>query len=471
MKTSLKKYILAVALTASAGTMMAQELNSAYFVDDFKYRHDMNAAFGNDQTYIAIHALGNLNVRLQGSLGVGDVLFKNPDFGIKEGAKKTTTFMHPGISASDALSGIDKDGNNLIFDMDIPIVSVGFKSFGGYNTIELKDRSHIAVQLPYSLFDFAKNMSNKQYSFDDLGARGWTYVELGFGHSRQIMDNLRVGAKVKFLFGGAYADLSMDDMQANLEGDKWILRGKAKAELNMKGAKFKSEQKDYKGRTGYYNQVNGLDTDNLGLAGFGLGLDLGAVYEFKDFALDWLDGTKVSLALNDLGFISWNNSMVAESSGDPFEFTGFKMKYENGSFENGGDNIGDDLADFAHLEDKGEGSGKTTALAATMRLGVEYPLPVYDKVTFGLLGTHRFDGDYSWTEGRLSANYKPLTWLDGGINMAVTSFCTTMGWVLNVHPKGMNVFMGMDHMVGKTGASSVPLDSNVSFNFGLNVAF
>ena len=471
MKTSLKKYILAVALTASAGTMMAQELNSAYFTEDFKYRHDMNAAFGNDQTYIAIPALGNLNVKLQGSLGVGDVLFKNPDFGIKEGAKKTTTFLHPGISASDALSGIDKDGNNLIFDMDIPIVSVGFKGFGGYNTIELKDRTHFAVQLPYSLFDFAKNMSNKTYSFDDLGARGWTYVELGFGHSRQIMDNLRVGAKLKFLFGGAYADLSMDGMQANLEGDKWILRGKAKAELNMKGAKFKSEQKEYKGRTGYYNQINGLDTDNLGLAGFGLGLDLGAVYEFKDFALDWLDGTKVSLSLNDLGFISWDNAILAESSGDPFEFTGFKMKYENGSFENGGDDIGDDLADFAHLEDKGDVSGKTTALAATMRLGVEYPLPVYDKVTFGLLGTHRFDGDYSWTEGRLSANYKPLTWLDGGINMAVTSFCTTMGWVLNVHPKGMNVFMGMDHMIGKTGASSIPLDSNVSFNFGLNVAF
>lgn len=473
MKTSLKKYILAAALTASAGTMMAQDLNSAYFTDDFKYRHDMNAAFGNNQNYIALPVLGNLNVKLQGSLGVGDVLFKNPDFGnpMYPDAKKTTTFMHPRISADEALSGIDKDGNSVIFDMDLPIVSVGFKGFGGYNTIELKDRTHFAVSLPYSLFDFAKNMSNKTYSFDDLGARGWTYVELGFGHSRQIMDNLRVGAKVKFLFGGAYADLSMDGMQANMEGDKWILSGKAKAELNMKGGKFKSEQKEYKGKPGFYNQVNGIDTDNLGLGGFGLGLDLGAVYEFKDFALDWLDGTKVSLSLNDLGFISWNNTMLAESSGNPFEFNGFKMKYEDGSFENNGDDIKDDLADFAHLEDKGDTSGKTTALAATMRLGVEYPLPVYDKVTFGLLGTHRFDGDYSWTEGRLSANYKPLTWLDGGINMAVTSFCTTMGWVLNVHPKGMNVFMGMDHMVGKTGASSVPLDSNVSFNFGLNVAF
>ena len=29
----------------------------------------------------------------------------------------------------------------------------------------------------------------------------------------------------------------------------------------------------------------------------------------------------------------------------------------------------------------------------------------------------------------------------------------------------------MDHMVGKTGASSIPLDSNVSFNLGMNIAF
>ena len=57
MKTSFRKYILAAALTASAGTMMAQDLNSAYFIDDFKYRHDMNAAFGNDQTYIDIPAV------------------------------------------------------------------------------------------------------------------------------------------------------------------------------------------------------------------------------------------------------------------------------------------------------------------------------------------------------------------------------------------------------------------------------
>ena len=472
MKTSFRKYILTVALMASAGTMTAQDLNSAYFTQDFKYRHDMNAAFGNDQGYVAIPVLGNFNVKLQGSFGVGDVLFKNPYYGNPQypDAKKTATFMHPGISADEALSGFDKNGNSLIFDMDVPILSIGFKGFGGYNTIELKERNHFALSLPYSFFDFAKNMSNKNYTFDDLGVRGWAYAELALGHSHQINKNLRVGAKVKALLGGAYADLSMNDVQANMTGNTWTISGKAVAELNMKGAKFKSEAKEYKGKPGTYNQINDIDIDGAGLGGFGLALDLGGVYEFKDMA-EGLDGMKVSVSVADLGFINWSNTMLAESPGTPFTFSGFKMRYEDGSFENGGDDIQDDLSDFAHLEDKGDIGGKTKALAATARIGVEYPLPVYNKLSFGLLGTHRFDGIYSWTEGRLSANWAPMKWLDGGVNVALTSFCTTMGWVLNIHPVGMNLFVGMDHTIGKTGASMVPLDSNVSLNFGMNVAF
>ncbi len=475
MKTSFRKYMLAAALTASAGTLMAQDLNSGYFTEDFKYRHDMNAAYGNDQGYVAIPILGNFNMRVQGSFGIGDVLFKNPDYGVKPGAKKTTTLLHPDISYSEAMSGLDKDGNNLMLDLDLPIISVGFKGIGGYNTIELKERTHFGVSMPYSFFDFAKSMSNKEYTFDDMGLRGWSYAELALGHSRKIFDNLRVGAKVKLLIGAAYADMSMEGMKAKLsDTGKWTLEGKAKAELNMKGAKFKTEQKEYKATPGkYYNEVNGLDNDGAGVGGFGLGLDLGGIYEFKDCSVEWLNGLKVSAAIADLGFISWSETMLAESSGDPFVFDGFQMKYVNGKFENGGDNISDDLADFAHLEENKEKSGgsKSTALASTIRLGLEYPMPFYNKLSAGLLYSHRFDGIYSWTEGRLSANVAPTSWFSGGVNFAVTSYCSTMGWILNFHPAGMNVFMGMDHMIGKTGAKMIPLDSNVSFNFGMNVAF
>ena len=75
----------------------------------------------------------------------------------------------------------------------------------------------------------------------------------------------------------------------------------------MEGAKFKQVKEEYKTHPGqYFNRVDGVDYDNAGIGGFGLGLDLGAVYEFKDMDLDWLNGAKVSLALKDLGFIRCN---------------------------------------------------------------------------------------------------------------------------------------------------------------------
>ncbi len=475
MKTY-KRYILAIALMAQAGTLMAQEMNSAYFTDDYKYRHVMNPALGNDQGYAAVPILGNMNMRLQGNLGVGDFFFKNPDYGVKAGAKKTTTFMHPGISLDEALKGFDEGSNMIIMDLDMPIASVGFQAFDGYNTVELKERTHVAVSMPYDFFKFAKDIKNDSYSFDDLGAQGWSYLELGFGHSRQIFDNLRVGAKVKVLLGIAHADFSMKGVSANLTGDHWTIDGQAKAELNMKGATFKEKEEEYKATPGTYKRVDGVDIDGTGIGGFGLGLDLGGVYEFKDCSVEWLDGLQVSLALTDLGFISWSDGIEAASSGKTFVFDGFNnFDLKNGdgnvTFGDKADDYSDKMKDFANLESKGSNGGSTQGLAATMRFGLEYPLPVYDKISFGSLFSHRFDGDYSWTEERISANYKPLDWVDGGINVAFTSFCTTMGWVVNFHPVGMNVFFGMDHMIGKTGASMIPLDSNVSFNFGLNVAW
>jgi hypothetical protein len=478
MKSLFNKYTLTVALTAVVGSVMAQDLNSAYFTDGYSYRHDMNPAYDNEYNYIAIPVLGNLGMQLRGSLGVGDLFFSNPDYGKKPGAKKTASFLHPSISADEALSGLDKGGNNMLLNVDIPIFSMGFGGFKGYNTIELRERSFVGASIPYDFFEFAKEMKNKDYTFDDLGMRAWSYMELGFGHSRRIYDNLRVGAKVKLLFGIGYADVSMSNVHASLEGDHWVLDGKARAEVNMKGAKFKEKVEEYKSTPGkYYKRVDGLDVDGTGLNGFGLGLDLGAVYEFKDCSISGLNGLKASLALTDLGFINYGNKIVAESSGKTFEFDGFNnvaVKEESGAtIEDKTDEVSDKLADFANLETKPEESGGSSShgLGATLRFGLEYPIPSYNKLKFGFLYTHRYSDLYAWSEGRLSANYAPAKWLDGGINLGFSSFSTEMGWIINVHPKGLNFFVGMDYMIGKTGKSMIPLDSNVGFNVGINITF
>ena len=124
MKATYKIYLLSAVMATMAGQLTAQDMNSSYFLDGYSYRHDMNPAYGNEYNYSAIPIIGNLNVHARGSMGVGDIFFKNPDYGIKPGAKRTTTFMHPGISADEALSGLDKDRNTLILNVDIPIASV-----------------------------------------------------------------------------------------------------------------------------------------------------------------------------------------------------------------------------------------------------------------------------------------------------------------------------------------------------------
>ena len=89
-----------------------------------------------------------------------------------------------------------------------------------------------------------------------------------------------------------------------------------------------------------HTYVNDLDYDKFGMNGFGLAVDLGAEYKLDD---DW----RFSAALLDLGFIKWNNNMVASTNGEK-TFTTDKYIFnvndeEKNSFENEGDRLMNDL--------------------------------------------------------------------------------------------------------------------------------
>ena len=465
----LATYMMTAAMTLCGTAVTAQTMNSAYFTGDYKYRHDLNTAYGNEQNYISWPALGNLNVSTHGNFGYGDVVMNNPMFG-KGSDKKMTTFLNPYISSSDALSGFSKGNNRISGNVDITILSAGFKAFGGYNTIELGARTSFGMSLPYELFEFAKNTGNKSYDIGDVTANATAFAQLAFGHSHQIGDKLRIGAKVKFLFGGARADMKMENLKADLTADdKWTVTGKATANVSMKGFTYLESEEEYNDpQRGTYRKVDDVDIDGAGLGGFGMAFDLGGIYKINR---DWT----VSAAVVDLGFINWSNNMQATNRSQSFIFNGFhdtavKSDHTN-SLDNQADKYGDQIADFANLSDEGDQGSRSTGFGATVNVGCEYTLPVYRKLTFGLLSSTRINGDHTWTEGRLSANVAPLKWLDGGINVAVNSYTASMGWVLNIHPKGQNFFIGMDHLLGKTSKEFIPLSSNASVCVGFNVAW
>ena len=461
MKT-MKRYIISAALMATTGMAMAQNLSSAYFTDDFKFRHDMNPAYGNSQNYVSIPTLGNLNINVMGNFGLENVLFEN-----KWGGKKTTTFMNPNISTAEALSGFNTGDNQLMSDIKLTILSAGFKSFGGYNTVEVSSHTNLGVTIPYGLFAFAKDIGNKRYDIGGLGLTAQSYAEVAFGHSRDINEKLRVGAKVKVLLGVARADVEMKNLTADLRGDEWKINGYAQADVMMKGFKFESKTEEYDSKPGTYQKVDDIDIDGAGIGGFGLAFDLGGIYKVNN-------DITVSAAVSDLGFISWSDHAMAKSSGEEFTFNGFKdmgMHSGNNTFDDQADSYGDQLADFANLEDQGDQGGVTKGIGATINVGGEYTLPMYRKLSFGLLSTTRLNGGYTWTEGRLSANYRPLKWLDGGVNVAVGTYRTSFGWNLNIHPKGFNFFVGMDHLLTKTSKEMIPLSSNANVALGMSITW
>lgn len=60
-----KKYMMVAALATLSCGAMAQGPNTGYFIDGYTFRHNLNPAYGNDQNYVSIPALGNIQVRTQ----------------------------------------------------------------------------------------------------------------------------------------------------------------------------------------------------------------------------------------------------------------------------------------------------------------------------------------------------------------------------------------------------------------------
>ena len=211
MKTTGIKAFMAIFFCLCAMGTSAQTLRSGYFLDGMLYRHQLNPAFMNDQSYASLFMLGNLNVATQGNVGVNDFLYK-----YNQNGYALTTFMNSMVGTDEFLGKLHNT-NHLNLSVSMPIFAVGFKAFNGFNTVELGMRSYTYINLPYALFDFMKRgMDSKdgsQYHIKDLSMYSNNYMELAFGHAREVIPNrLSVGAKVKFLFGGANAEARINNM-------------------------------------------------------------------------------------------------------------------------------------------------------------------------------------------------------------------------------------------------------------------
>ncbi len=458
MKT-INKMMVALAVTAGSVTgVMGQNTNSGYFLDNYTYRYQMNPAFGNSMNFVSFPGLGNLNVAMRGNLHLTDVLH------VVDG--KTVLFTNPEVSSSflNDLNTVNKVGA----DVKVNILSGGFKAWGGYNTVSINARADMHVGVPKSLFELAKEgLSNRTYSISDLNASAQGYAEIALNHSRDIkqVPGLRAGAAVKFLIGIANVQADLKQADLTLGTDTWTAVTNADVYGNLGGMQYETKVNDL-GQT-YVSGVNMDGDGSVGPNGFGMAFDLGATYKWRDF--------NFSLGLLDLGWISYFDTKHASTNGqrtvstDAYIFNADDDA--DNSFKKEWDRLSDDLADLYQMSDNGNIGTRNVGLGATLNIGVDYTLPYYRRLHFGVLSSSKFVSNFTWSEVRISANVNPVDCFSADVNVAFGTFGPSFGWLLNFNHRWANIFIGMDHTLGKLAKQGIPLNSNASVNFGLNIPF
>ena len=454
MKNLTKYTVLILLMVMSVPNLFAQTLRSGYFIETLPTRHEMNPALTPNFGYTALPMAGALKIGVNSNLGLADILYPR--------GNELVTGLHQSVSAAEFLGNLNKM-NSLEADIKTSLVSIGFHGLGGLNTLAISARSITGIYLPYDLFKFAKvgqeNGAATEYNIDNMAVSTDNYAELSLGHSHKIGSKLTIGAKVKFLFGIASAEASIDRLHLMMSADKWAVKGR--------GHLFTSSLLNVT----YDNEgmIDTFETGNFGADNFGVGFDVGANF-------DILPNLKVSAAVVDMGFVSWKGHR-SNLIGEEFVFDGFhnlgaekEPGMQQSAWDDELDQIQEDLKSLVRFEEGAEES-RIKTLASTLNIGVEYGV-LNNKITFGLLSSTRFGMPEVWAEGMLSVNFKPVSWFSASVNGSASNTGCAFGALINFAPKGFNFFIGSDYIPYSYSKEGIPLhNAAVNAVMGINITF
>lgn len=458
--TVLYIYIIMCTVCMAPNKSSAQT-RTGYFIDSYALSHEINPALQPDSGYMSLPLLGSTNIGVQSTIALSDILFENADGSL-------TTFMSKGTISKAKLMEKVGNGAKTNADFKLTLLSMGKRiTPDKYLTASMSIKSKAQTWLPKGLFDCMKEVENRNYNIGDVRGRATAYVELAAGMSMRKNEHLTIGAKTKLLVGLMNADVKVNGLCLNTSGDtEWMASGKA--EVNVAGLNYTTEEKTYSKRPGTYQQVDGVKWDGLKPSGIGLAIDLGATYKLNN---RWT----FSAAITDLGLIAWTGNHKAQNAEDSFTFGGFHdvevEKGDENSLKNQWNAISDDLKDLAHLEESGNNS-HTQMLGVTFTAAAEYDLKDKVGMTLGTILTHRLDGKFSWTEMRINGTYIPKHLpLSVALSPAISTFGVSLGMMATVSPsKNTTIFIGSDYLFFKVNPQMIPTSLNGNVSLGMTIS-
>ena len=422
---------------------------SEYFLPGYNQRHWLNPALMPQFGYFNFPALGMIGVDVQSNLGLNSVFYP-----LDNG--KLGTFLHPDVSADEALSGFRKN-NYVNVNTDISLLSWGWYEGTSFWSVDLSAHVHGDVNLPYEAFEFLKRGMTgdpTEYHLKNVGVNAQAWVSLALGHARAVTPEWHVGGKFKLLYSPFDVSANFPQTDLLLSGDVW------KVNTNGSGQMHGIVQPMVVG-----DSITGFEGGHAGRdAGYGIAFDLG--FEYRP---NYVHGLRFSFALTDLGFVTYRRESGVNLALDgDLVYDGMEISTDGNGEVNFDMNVG--------MEASVPSRSYTRALFARMNAGVEYDFYL-DMFSIGLLSSTYLNWHHVTTELTASVNMKLLRWLSLSVSYSFLKTRQTLGWALNITPKwGLNIFFASDytplvfnrvHTDG--GAFKVPAKQvNAQFMFGLS---
>lgn len=448
------KIIIVIAAVMCGVTTASAQMRTAYFMEGSYFRTDMNAALAPTRGYIKIPVVGGLGVDFGNNyLSVNNLLYQR-NGGIY-------TFMHSSVSADEFLGKLGNKGK-LSANVRTTLLGFGAHTDKLFWNFDINLRSNTEVTLSKDMFVALKNLSNGYYNLGDTHISNREYVEAALGFAIPLKDFMTFGFRVKGLVGLADVSMQADKMYLDINENS------VRAEL-LGGIRGNSPMFRHGYNVGDPFSVDGvLQKDMMqalkGIKSWGLGADLGFEFRFLE------DRLKVSIAANDIGFIRWHGPSTVNAQGNAnFTYDGFNLSTGEANLGYG----------FEATMAQPEGA-YTTRLTCSLNAGIEYNI-LKNWIAFGLLSHTEFCQNFTRSELTASVNFRIGRWLS-------TSFSHTflngnqpgvLGWALNIHPTGFNLFLGADFIdtrfaVYNTANRSIPIpkmmtSANVYVGIGFNL--
>mgnify|MGYP000411894190 FL=1 len=461
-KLGCKGLLLLGGMLICGGTLQAQYLHSSYFMEGTSARLQLNPGLQPTRGYFNVPLLGSFNMSASSNvLGTSDII----DI-IGSGSA---------LYSNDQLFNRLKADNRLNVNLNTDILSFGWYSGKGFWSVNVGFRADFGAALAKDMFSMMRTMNG--FSLEDIAGTSQSYNmsnqtlnmkmygEVGVGYSRRITEKLTVGARVKILLGLARAEMNVNQFNLNLDVPE-LNRFTSASRGELSPEDWYGAHYDYAADGNLITTLKGggmtfdsngkiddfeFDGGDLGIAGSGFGIDLGASYKV------W-DNLTVSASILDLGFLKWKESetTVATVTG------GDNVTIDATNYDH---YIGGDFLSFERFDFK-EGSPEKiktkTRLYSTLLLAGEYGL-LNNKVSVGAMYTARFVQPKTLNELTFLATVRPKSWLNAAISYSpIQAGGKSIGLAVKLGP----LFVGTDYMFFGSNSRSVNGFLGISFPLG-----